>query len=125
MFVQTFKFNIPSVFVNILEITNGIDNNGTVLYATERTLINGYEDRYIDGLLEANEEWHTSTDFAAYIFYADSEQYLFVQNIQTKLFSFHPRDDFERMLFSTTDEELFFQIILECALGQDIESNYL
>ncbi|UIR57811.1 YrhA family protein [Sphingobacterium sp. SRCM116780] len=124
LFIQLFKFEIPTTFVKILEITNGIDNNGTVLYATMRALINGYEDRYIDGIFEANEEWHTNAYFAEYIFYADSEQYLFVQNIQSKLFSFHPRDNFETNLFSTTNEELFFQIILECALGEDIENKY-
>lgn len=125
LFTKLFRFEIPITFANILKITNGVDNDGTAMYAASRELISGYDDRYIDGIIEANEEWHTSKDFAEYVFYADSEQYLFVQNLQTKLFSFHPRDRFETTLFETTDEELFFQIILECALGEDVESKYV
>ncbi|MBD8082515.1 YrhA family protein [Chryseobacterium caseinilyticum] len=109
VFTKIFKLDLPTTFANILKITNGSDNNGTVMYSASRILISGYDDRYIDGIIEANEEWHTNTDFAKYVFYADSEQYLFVQNLQTKLFSFHPRDRFETTLFETTDEELFFK----------------
>ncbi|QIH34540.1 YrhA family protein [Sphingobacterium sp. DR205] len=116
-FESLYESGISKFYKEILYLSNGLNFNGLFLY--------GICDKSNLNLIEANEEWHTNKDFAEYIFYADSEQYLFVQNLQTKLFSFHPRDRFETTLFETTDDELFFQIILECALGEDIESKYL
>lgn len=116
-FQSNYKLNISKAYKSLLFSCNGLNFNGQFIY--------GMSDKGNLNLIEANDEWHTNKDFAEYIFYADSEQYLFVQNIQSKLFSFHPRDRFESTLFETTDEELFFQIILECALGEDVESKYV
>jgi hypothetical protein len=50
--------------------------------------------------------------------------YLFVQSLENSLYSFRVRDNFETVILTTDNDELFFQIILECALGEDIETKY-
>jgi hypothetical protein len=64
------KYNIPlsEAYKNILLQTNGVDNDGVVIYASEKTTIIGYEDRYIDGFLEANEDWQSNDDFSKFLF---------------------------------------------------------
>lgn len=116
-FNNKYGFTPPKAYLQILALSNGINFNGTFFYGVT-------ESNNLD-FIDSNLNWESDFEFKNFIFYADSEQYLFVQNIQNKLFSFHSRDNFESILFSTTDEELFFQIILECALGEDIESKYL
>lgn len=116
-FNNKYGFAPSKVYLQILALSNGINFNGTFFYGVT-------ESNNLD-FMDSNLNWESDFEFKKFIFYADSEQYLFVQNIQSKLYSFHSRDNFESMLFSTTDEALFFQIILECALGEDIESKYL
>lgn len=120
------KYNVElsETYTYILSITNGIDNDGTIIYSTSKNLISGYDDRYISGILDANDDWHKNSNFAQYIFYADSEIYLFVQSLEDNLFSYRYRDDFDTIIYSTTDDKEFFEIILKCALGEDVESIY-
>ena len=115
-FNNKYGFAPPRVYLQVLALSNGINFNGTFFYGVT-------ESSNLD-FIDSNLNWESDFEFKKFIFYADSEQYLFVQSLQNKLFSFHPRDRFETTIFETTDEELFFQIILECALGEDIESKY-
>lgn len=108
--VQKFKIQLSATYKEILLKTDGIDNDGVVLYSSEKSLIVGYKDRYIDGFIEANEEWQSNKNFADYLFYADSDMYLFVQSLNDKTFSYRPRDRFEDIVFSTGDENLFLKL---------------
>ncbi|MBB1150799.1 hypothetical protein H4K35_11860 [Myroides sp. NP-2] len=114
--VEKFSISVPNSLKEILQISNGLNYDGVFLYGlSEKANLN---------LIEVNLNWHTNEDFAKFIFYADSDLYLFVQEIETKVFSFRPRDNFDEVLLETTDDELFFQIILECALEGGIEEKY-
>ncbi|MBB1150795.1 hypothetical protein H4K35_11830 [Myroides sp. NP-2] len=124
LFTEQFSVNLSEIYKNILQITNGFNENGVFLYGSETALIIGYDDVFLSGIIDSNLNWHTNEDFAKFIFYADSDLYLFVQEIETKVFSFRPRDNFDEVLLETTDDELFFQIILECALEGGIEEKY-
>lgn len=50
--------------------------------------------------------------------------YLFVQSLEDKSFSYRPRDSFDHVIYSTTNDKLFFEIILKLALGENIEEEY-
>ena len=62
--------------------------------------------------------------FVGYLLYAESDMYLFVQSLSDKSFSYRSRARFEDVIFSTNDNELFFEIILKLALGENIEEEY-
>jgi len=91
------------------------------VYGSKKSLIEGYPDRHIPGLMDANEDWQY---FSGFIFYADSDLYLFVQSLSEKTFSYRARDDFDRAIFTTASDGLFFEIILRLALGENIEEIY-
>lgn len=121
---EEFNLNISEVYTYILQYTNGFDNDGVVLYSTEKSLLNGYDDRYIDGLLEANESWHRNAGMKDFLFYAESELYLFVQSLENSSLSYRPRDDFDTIIYTAENDKEFFKIIIKLALGENIEEEY-
>lgn len=107
---------LPNTYLFILSLTNGINFNGLFFYGNS-------ENPAMD-FMASNDAWHKNSNFAQYIFYADSEMYLFTQSLNDNLFSYRYRDDFDTIIYSTTDDKEFFEIILKCALGEDVESIY-
>jgi hypothetical protein len=95
--------------------------NGVMLYDTETQLQEGYkDDMYIDGFLEANEEWKHNIDFAKHLIYAESDTYLFAQSAETRQYSCHTRGDFgESLLWETTNENFFFETLLKLSVDND------
>jgi hypothetical protein len=51
---KALSFDIPDEYCDFLKITNGLDWNGLVVYASKRSLIAGYTDRFIEGFVEGN-----------------------------------------------------------------------
>ena len=45
---------LPEAYMEFLEVVNGLDWNGLVIYASQRSAISGCVDRYIDGIVDAN-----------------------------------------------------------------------
>jgi len=117
---EKFNIELSPVYQSILRITNGFNENGVFLYGTETNLIQGYSDRYIEGIIEANEIWHEYDDFSNYLFYAESDLYLFVQSFKSKLYSCHARDSFDNEpVFETNNENEFFETIFRLAVDDD------
>jgi len=48
------RTEIPEAYAHFLQLHNGLDWNGLMVYATEKVPIVGYEDRFIFGCVEAN-----------------------------------------------------------------------
>lgn len=103
---------LSNIYIQILQLTNGINFNGVFLY--------GMDENPSMDIVKCNEDWKRLDGFQNYFFYADSDLYLFVQD-KTETYSIRTRDDFETIIFETTEATLFFQKILQCALGIDIE----
>ncbi len=116
---EMFKIELSPVYQSILLKINGFNENGVFLYGSETNLIQGYSDRYLDGILEANEIWHENDDFSNYLFYAESDLYLFVQSFKNKLYSCHARDSFDDPIFETNDDYEFFEKIFRLAIDDD------
>ncbi len=121
-FEKTMYNKLDEYYLNILSITNGIDNDGVVLYASETKEIKGYNDRFIEGIIEANNIWHEDIYKKNLIFYAESELYLFYQNTFNNVFYCVYRDDFSNIVFETKNANIFFQKIISLSLGNDIEN---
>lgn len=64
---------LPSEYIEFLRITNGLDWNGLLIYASETSPIVGYSDRFVPGFLETNlrtrEECEPCSDF---LFFGDA-----------------------------------------------------
>lgn len=118
---KRYDMELSSVYRSILLTTNGFRENGVVLYGTETRLLEGYkEDMYVEGFLEANEEWKHNIDLANHIVYAESDTYLFAQSSRTGLFSCHTRGDFEEsLLWETPNDTFFFETILKLSVDDD------
>jgi hypothetical protein len=118
--IEQFKIELSPVYKSILSKTNGFNENGIFLYGSETNLIQGHSDRYLEGLMEANEIWHENDDFSNYLFYAESDIYVFVQSFQNKLYSCHSRDSFDDgPIFETNNDNEFFEKIFKLAIDDE------
>jgi hypothetical protein len=73
--------DIPDQYGSFLTKANGLDWNGVVVYACERTPIVGYSDRFIDGFVEANLDFRDHEPMKDYLVFADDGVALFTYHI--------------------------------------------
>ena len=121
LIVSKYNIELDDIYLNILTITNGFDNDGVVLYSSKTSVIVGYDDRYIEGIVTANEIWHEDNEKSNFLFYAESDMYLFYANILNKQFYIVSRDDLQYIVLQTSNSEDFFSKIIELSLGVSIE----
>lgn len=50
--------DLPSEYVNILKVVNGIEFNGFILYGIDERLLEKKHNQPINGLIEYNKIWH-------------------------------------------------------------------
>ena len=90
-----------------LRRADGIDYNGLVIYASERGSLEGYEDRTIDGVVEANLDLRSLEPMRRYLVIAESGTLLWVLDLETSTYRSVDRttldphalhDSFESML---------------------------
>jgi hypothetical protein len=62
---------VPDVYAAFLALANGLDWNGLVVYASERTPIVGHTDRFIEGYVEANLDYRGFDPLSNYLIFAD------------------------------------------------------
>jgi hypothetical protein len=75
---------LPEEYCRLLRETDGLDANGLVLYATRTSPIAGHHDRFITGIVEANEGWRDLEDNRNYLFFGDSGMSLFAYHLGEK-----------------------------------------
>ena len=115
---ERFEIELSSVYQSILLHTNGFNENGVFLYGSKTALIRGYSDRFLGGLLEENENWHgIMDDLSKYLFYADSDIYIFGQSLENNLFTCYAKESFgDYLIFETDSDSVFFEKILRLAI---------
>ena len=69
---------IPDEYAEFLAVTNGLDWNGLVLYASDRTPIVGYSDRFIEGFIEGNLGYRDFEPMKDYLVFAEDGTALYV-----------------------------------------------
>lgn len=57
-----FKTKLPMEYTDFLKLTNGLDWNGLTIFASETSVIVNHPDRYIKGVIEANQMYRQSED---------------------------------------------------------------
>lgn len=62
---------IPDEYAALLATCNGLDWNGLVVYASERTRIVGYSDRFVEGFVEANRDHREFEPMKDFLVFAD------------------------------------------------------
>jgi hypothetical protein len=112
---EKYKIDLSDVYKLILSETDGFNENGVFLYGSDTKLIKDYSDRFINGLLQANTLWHKTEEFSQYLFYAESDLYVFVQSIKDKTYSCRVRDNFDELI-STYKEDKFFETVFNLAV---------
>ena len=73
--------DVPQEYADFLGKVNGLNHNGLVIYATETTPIVGYNDRFIDGFVEANLDWREDEAHEDLLFFADGNISVYVYNL--------------------------------------------
>lgn len=68
---------LPDEYLAFLRLVNGLDWNGLVVYATSRSLLHGYEDRYIEGFVEGNLNLRDFEPMKNYLVFAEDGTCLF------------------------------------------------
>jgi hypothetical protein len=69
--------HLPDDYVSFLEKTDGLDHDGLVFYGSHPAPIEGYRDRRIDGLIEANHSLGDVKGLQNYLVIGESEDLLF------------------------------------------------
>lgn len=93
--LKNLNCNLPDGYIRFLEKTNGLDWNGITIYACETTLLVGYKDRYIEGIIEANQAFRESdtcrgliflgeSGMDAYVYRPDTDQYQIAERISLR-----------------------------------------
>src|SRR5713101_4320885 len=72
---------LPDGYVGFLSLANGLDWNGLTIFASERTPITGFPDRFIDGFIEANLAYRDYAPMKAYAVFGDDGVALFTYSI--------------------------------------------
>ncbi|RZJ94533.1 MAG: hypothetical protein EOO60_02850 [Hymenobacter sp.] len=84
---QQLPYVFPTAYLEVLGEVNGIDSNGIMLYSTEPQALASQPNRLdslLEGVIEANLLWREDAANAQYIFFAESGERLYGQNLATQ-----------------------------------------
>lgn len=90
---KEFDAELPDDYSRFLAGTNGMDHNGIVIYGSETSQIEGFDDRLIDGLIDANKT-HRDID--------SLKDFLVVGMSDDRLFVFDPKESDYKALDSAS-----------------------
>ncbi len=77
---------IPDGYIAFLSVVNGLDWNGLVVYASKRSQIVGFSDRFIEGFVAGNLAYQDFEPMKDYLIFADDGDALFTYQISTSKF---------------------------------------
>ena len=64
--------DLPNDYANILELVNGLEFNGFILYGIDESLLNKQPNQSINGLIEYNKIWYENEWQKKYVFIGES-----------------------------------------------------
>src|SRR5437763_1571215 len=68
---------LPNEYRELLSIADGIDWNGLVFFASRSAPLDGFQDRHIEGILDANLGYRDDPDLARYLVLGEDGTVLF------------------------------------------------
>ncbi|MDQ7821323.1 MAG: YrhA family protein [Candidatus Eremiobacteraeota bacterium] len=75
---------LPPEYISLLCEVNGLDYNGFVFYATHTLNITGFEDRTIEGFVEANMAFRDVDRFRDFLVFGGDGEVLYVYRLSAK-----------------------------------------
>lgn len=78
------KVDLPSDYVKILEVVNGIEFNGFILYGIDQQILTKKQNQTINGLIEYNKIWYENEWQNKYIFLGESNISWYVYDLESK-----------------------------------------
>ena len=73
--------DLPNDYANILELVNGLEFNGFILYGIDQILLSKQPNQSINGLIEYNKIWYENEWQKKYIFIGESNISWYVYDI--------------------------------------------
>ena len=63
---------LPSEYINVLKIINGLEFNGFILYGIDEVFLENKPNQHINGLISFNQIWYEDEDQKKYLFLGES-----------------------------------------------------
>lgn len=92
---------LPIEYLDFLRLTNGLDWNGVVLYATEAVPIVGHADRSIEGMVDANLDLRDDERFQDLLVLGSDGMNLYTCRISAPAYALY--DEVPHQLVDSTD----------------------
>jgi hypothetical protein len=92
---------LPVEYLDFLRMTNGLDWNGVVLYATETLPIVGHADRTIEGMVDANLGLRDDERFQDLLVLGSDGMHLYTCRISVPVYALY--DEVPHQLVDSTD----------------------
>lgn len=73
--------DLPSEYINVLKIINGLEFNGFILYGIDEVLVENNPNQHINGLISLNQIWYENEDQKKYLFLGESNISWYVYDI--------------------------------------------
>ena len=70
--MTSLNIELPNDYIKILEVVNGIEFNGFILYGIDQNLLYVKQNQPINGLIEYNKIWYENEWQKRYIFFGES-----------------------------------------------------
>lgn len=83
---KSLQYQIEKEHEKFLRIMNGLSWNGFYIYASQISKINGFDDRYIDGFVDANLQYWDNESYRKFFVFGETGDALYVLNRKTKQF---------------------------------------
>lgn len=80
------KVDLPNDYVKILELVNGLEFNGFILYGIDQHLLSMQPNQSINGLIEYNKLWYENEWQKKYIFLGESNISWYVYDLIERKF---------------------------------------
>ena len=81
--VDKLECAVSDGFLAFLSVVNGLDWNGLVVYASQPSLIVGFNDRFIEGFVEGNLTYRDFEPLKGHLIFADDGDALFTYQVST------------------------------------------
>ena len=67
------KVDVPDEYLKILQVVNGIEFNGFILYGIDEELLDVQQNQSINGMIENNKIWYENEWQKKYLFFGESD----------------------------------------------------
>lgn len=73
---------VPDEYLKILEVVNGVEFNGFILYGIDEELLDAEQNQSIHGMIESNKIWYENEWQKRYLFLGESDISWFVYDLE-------------------------------------------